>query len=408
MADERLLGTAVFIVLLIFAIIYVYINKNTYLGTSTPKATTSANSQNIVVTNNSGTKIVVYNNQSSTNGTATNGSGKNQTATLPPIYYVPIRISNGAGATLPAGFQEMLVVDSKSYSGHINSNWNNVEFTTIPQGGGEHLPAWVESNASSDSNATVVWVKLPFAITTQNSMTIYMNFMPFAVMSKYGPTGEAPELSQSYGTYDNGAQVFNFYDNFSGTKLNTNLWTNASTFASNPVIVRNGLTIGRSTSKQNNGYNAVLSLQSFSRGVVDFYGTLLDNSTQPHYQDVGLVPASSNNACNLIDIGSFVGPGYNGLQVVDSYCTATYAQGLRFGSPQIYSIFVPSINPTNVTAMVNYSDPITLSFSAITLPQNIGFENQGDVGNLGPIYWIRQRYYPNGAVMPQASFGRLQ
>jgi hypothetical protein len=69
---------------------------------------------------------------------------------------------------------------------------------------------------------------------------------------------------------------------------------------------------------------------------------------------------------------------------------------------------VPSLNPNNVTAMVNYSDPISLSFSAITLPQNIGFENQGSGGNLGPIYWIRQRDYPYGGIMPQASFGRMQ
>ena len=172
--------------------------------------------------------------------------------------------------------------------------------------------------------------------------------------------------------------------------------------------MRNGLTIGESTSKQNSGYNAVLSLRSFGKGIVDFYGTLLDNSTQPHYQDIGLVPASSNNACNLIDVGSFLGPGYSGLQVISNYCTATYAQGLKFGSPQTYSIMVPSLNPTNVTAMVNYSDPVSLSFSAITLPQNIGFENQGTMGNLGPIYWIRQRDYPDGGTMPSASFGNIQ
>ncbi len=405
MADERVMGTAVFIILIALAIVYVYINR---ASPGSPVTTTvQSGSTNTAITNNSGTKIVVYKNQSSTNSTS-NTIVKNSTTTMSAINYVPILIRNSAGTALPAGFQEMLVVDSKNYSGQISSSWNNVEFTTVPQGGGAHVFAWVESNASSSSNATIVWVKLPYAITPHNSITIYMDFMPFAVMSKYGPTGEAPELGRNYGAYDNGGEVFNFYDNFSGTKLNTNLWINSSQFASNPIIVRDGLTIGEATSKQNNGYSAVLSLRSFGMGVVDFYGTLRNNSTQPHYQDVGLVPASSNNACNLIDIGSFVGPGYGGLQVINSYCTATYAQGLRFGSPQTYSIMVPSLNPNNVTAMVNYSDPISLSFSAITLPQNIGFENQGSGGNLGPIYWIRQRDYPYGGIMPQASFGRMQ
>jgi hypothetical protein len=34
-------------------------------------------------------------------------------------------------------------------------------------------------------------------------------------------TGEAPNLSASYGQYDNGKYVFNFYDNFAGNTLDS-------------------------------------------------------------------------------------------------------------------------------------------------------------------------------------------
>src|SRR2546426_2808694 len=36
--------------------------------------------------------------------------------------------------------------------------------------------------------------------------------------------GEALQVSSAYGEYDNGANVFPFYDSFAGTTLDTNLW----------------------------------------------------------------------------------------------------------------------------------------------------------------------------------------
>ena len=406
MADSKYVGILVLVIMICMALAYTFLlNHSPVVGKSS-----SASSNG----NTNGTKVIVYNlvtsiaGQSGPASVSTVSSIPTTTAFGSMVYSVPITIRNGQKSADPAGLQDMIVIPSSEYSSYISKNWSNVEFTTGPEGGGSLIEAWVESNATSSSKATVVWLKLPAAVGAGNATTIYMDFMNFGVLSRDGPTGEAPQLSTVYAEYDNGALVFNFYDNFSGGKLNTKFWSNASAFASNPVIVNDGLTIGQSTSKQNNGYSAVISLQTFGQGVIDFYGTMLDNSSQPHYQDVGLVPASSNNACNLIDVGSFNTPAYNGLQTIDSYCTARYSQGLGFGSPEIYSIYVPSENPSNATATVNYADPITSTFGPLTLPQTIGFENWGVDGNLGPIFWIRQRDYPPGGALPTASFGKLQ
>ena len=413
MASGKVVGILVLIVLIALALVYTF-SFNHQLGIIKSRSSQTTTPSG----NNSGTKIVAYNNTNSSsthssnsitqpsNGIATTTA--QTTTVIRQVYSIPITLRNGADGPTQAGMQTMIIVPSSNYSPYINKNWNNVEFTTGPEGSGSTIEAWVESNATSAAKTTVVWLKLPAVIGENNAMVIYMNFMNFQVMSRLGPTGEAPQLSPIYAEYDNGARVFNFYDNFSGRELNTKLWSNASAFASNPIEVDDGLTIGQSLSKQNNGYSAVLSLDTFGQGVVDFYGTLLDNSTLPHYQDVGLVPASSNNACNLIAIGSFNSPKYNGLQTISSYCNSKYIRGLKFGSPMIYSIYVPSLSPTNVTATVNYADPITSSFTSIILPQTIGFENQGSGGNLGPIYWIRQRDYPPGGVLPTWSFGKLQ
>ncbi len=401
--NSKIIGILVIIIFAAIALAYTYLfNHQPYAIIKTGQ------SGNLTSGGNGGTKVVVYNSVSSNGNEQTTVSSTTTAVINKQIYSVPIVIRNLQISPTPAGLQDMIVVPSSNYSSYIDPNWNNVEFTTAPEGGGSMIEAWVESNATSSSRATVVWVKLPMIIDGHDTTTIYMDFMNFPVLSRDGPTGEAPELSTAYAQYDNGALVFNFYDNFSGRGLNTDLWSNSSAFSSNPVIVNDGLTIGPSTSKQNNGYSAVISLRSFGQGVVEFYGTLLDNSTQPHYQDVGLIPASSSNACNLIAIGSFYGPGYAGLQTIDSYCYAKYSQGLSFGKPEIYSIFVPSLNPTNATATVDYANPVTLSFASLLLPQNIGFENQGTIGNLGPIYWIRQRDYPPGGVLPAFSFGKLQ
>ncbi|MGC8580714.1 MAG: hypothetical protein ACP5MB_11780, partial [bacterium] len=72
------------------------------------------------------------------------------------------------------------------------------------------------------------------------SITIYMGFAPITENLLNGKTvGEAPQLSPTYGQYDDGASVFNFYDNFAGTSLNTNKWSVVGSGGS----VNNGLSI---------------------------------------------------------------------------------------------------------------------------------------------------------------------
>ena len=51
-------------------------------------------------------------------------------------------------------------------------------------------------------------------------------------------TGESPQLSGTYGQYDDGANVFPFYDNFAGNSL-SGKWSNTGS----DVAVNNGMTI---------------------------------------------------------------------------------------------------------------------------------------------------------------------
>ena len=207
------MGIIVIIIFMAVALAYTYLFN--HQSTATVK---SGPNGNVTSGGGGGTKVVVYNSVSSNGNDQTTISSTTTAIINRQIYSVPIVIRNLQTTPTPAGLQDMVVVPSSNYSSYIDPYWNNVEFTTAPEGGGSLIEAWVESNATSSSKATIVWVKLPTAIGEHNTTTIYLDFMNFPVLSRGGPTGEAPELSATYAQYDNGALVFNFYDNFSGRR----------------------------------------------------------------------------------------------------------------------------------------------------------------------------------------------
>ncbi|MGC8479901.1 MAG: hypothetical protein ACP5M9_04565, partial [Candidatus Micrarchaeia archaeon] len=96
----------------------------------------------------------------------------------------------------------------------------------------------------------VVWVNLGSntigAAGGANTLTIYMNFLNSNVPVTGGYTGYAPQLwctngcfQTGYAQYDDGASVFNNYQNFAGTTL----WSGISTISGVTLTQNNGLEI---------------------------------------------------------------------------------------------------------------------------------------------------------------------
>ncbi|HVA82671.1 MAG TPA: DUF2341 domain-containing protein [Candidatus Aquilonibacter sp.] len=158
-----------------------------------------------------------------TNVATTTVTTTTSTTSTTSIHYLAITLTN-SGSTTPASYQQLVVVNSNTYSAYINPQWNNVEFSTGTAGTGTVLNAWVQTNAINTGTYTMVWVKIPAGVAAGSS-TIYMDFMPSNIMSSAGPTGEASELSTSYGQYDNGNTVFAHYDSFIGSSLDGSKWT---------------------------------------------------------------------------------------------------------------------------------------------------------------------------------------
>jgi len=155
------------------------------------------------------------------------------------VAYYAITLTNNQVTATPTNFQQMLTVDWTVYGSNPNSTVTNVEFFTAD---GTILKAWCESNASSDSTSSIVWVNLGAnTIPASGTLTIYIGFLDTGTnnMGNTGTSvwGEYPTATGTYAEYDNGANVFNNYWNFAGTSLSSG-WNTGETVG---ATVNNGL-----------------------------------------------------------------------------------------------------------------------------------------------------------------------
>jgi hypothetical protein len=136
-----------------------------------------------------------------------------------PIGTLVVNITN-PGATATGPFDQLLHVDSAEFANLINSNWSNgAAFYAL---NGTPIYAWIQSNASNTSTHTDLWVRLDsIAPLSEVSVALEFDAKSTFLLSESGTIGESPLLSPSYAEYDNGWRVFNLYDNFSGTSLNS-------------------------------------------------------------------------------------------------------------------------------------------------------------------------------------------
>ncbi len=119
------------------------------------------------------------------------------------VYSIPVTITNSQTSPTSSPFQEMLNVSSSIYSNYAASNLQNVEFF---YSNGSVVTSWLEGYSSTHA---VWWLKLN-SIPASSSITVYMDFGTTAEnFFNNVNDGEAPQLSSSYGEYNNIANVMN-------------------------------------------------------------------------------------------------------------------------------------------------------------------------------------------------------
>jgi hypothetical protein len=368
----------------------------------------------------SSTSITSTSSTSSTSTSTTTSTTTSSTTTS--IQYLAITLSNSQSTPTQPGFQQMITIDSASYSG-INGLWSNVEFTSgnsVNSPDNTILDTWCESGCTGSSTDTVVWVNLgSTTVPSDGNAVIYMNFMPGNIMNttcqaggnpETSPstcaTGEAPQLfgspymQSSYAQYDNGQLVFpSFYDNFAGISIDASKW---SVEPNTNINVANGVTFSASSATCPGG--AINSNSNFSQGTtMDFYGT----------------PASDNG-------NSYSASGF-GYQF-DWGCTGYYGVGQGSGGSPPYVLATSFDGSTNtgysrqsgvwtlgsygtststVYTLFNYGSEYSVSGSSSISPNYISFAEQANGNGPFSMQWVRVRDTPPNGVMPTPSFGAV-
>ena len=312
---------------------------------------------------------------------------------------VPIIIHNSQNSSTGSDFQEELVVNSSRFSQLESLNLQNVEFFYR---NGSIIPSWLESGNTNNSTQTIYWLKLVNGIAANSSVTIYMGFAAKNEnLFNNINTGEAPELSASYGEYDDGANVFLNYWNFNGTSL-PSVWRTLTN--SQPVaVVYYNANISRafemidrpSGSRWVNGISTGYSQGSIGYAFVFYPGVSYwgDDGTS-----FGLYSYNSSpQLLNPSGPGTFpiqMGVGYNGKTVSSIY-------GSNFTSVNSSSVSLSTQNTIFVS-----SDTWGVGGGS-TVSVNNGLILSVSTGAYGQIStetnFIAIAFFPPNGVMPTAT-----
>ena len=158
------------------------------------------------------------NNQASLTGTLYGTEGTTYySAPSNIVYGVPVTLTNSASSATPNPYNQIVTVDSNTYSGYESSDLSNVEWFT----GTTVIPSWIESGASNTATSTIYYLRVPLSVGASSTATIYLGFTSTStnLFSPTGNEGVYPTFTSTYAQYDNGAVVFPYYWNFAGTTL---------------------------------------------------------------------------------------------------------------------------------------------------------------------------------------------
>ncbi len=317
---------------------------------------------------------------------------------------LPITITNSQTSSTPNPFQQKITWNPSTYSSYEASDLGNIRFYS-DSSCNTPLYAWLESCTPSLSNtatSATAWVRLTSPISSGGgTLTIYMAFLPTSTTYDGNYWGDSPNLSTTYGQYDNGANVFNFYDDFKGTSLNAK-WTQILGSSGASITVNNGLTV-TTTSTASNAYGFVISATQTYPQVAETYTSTGDSI-------LGVATTTSLNG--------FVAP-YTGYSM-DWYAGTDYiTYEASTGSGTGLTTITQATFPTGIWQVTwiaqasqyfmdgaGHTYSSTYNGAAIANYRIYIGQSNGVVAS-SVFRWGRTRAYPPSNVMPTVNIGSM-
>ena len=332
------------------------------------------------------------------------------------LYYLPITITNNQSIATSTPFQQMISINSLVYKNYESGNLNNIEFfysnSTL-------VPSWLEGNSSYNLNPgtsnistnTIYWLKLN-NITANSNVIVYMGFANHSTnLFSSSITGEAPTLSSTYGSYDNGGSIFNYYQSFGSLSSFPSPWqltpgSGSGSFTTKYYeIGANTSAGGINTSSQYNTTKSLfeayltiplttgINISGFGAGNKYFVSTSHSGSRD----DIGDTTSGSGMAYT-----SVMSTVSGSLQLYTNLHPAVGSTTYN-GIPTVYGIgYNSNYNTTyfyeNYNNVFKYAKAPSHPDLSLTVVSNITGED---------LYWFRMRYMPPNEVMPNVTLGTL-
>jgi len=336
----------------------------------------------------------------------------NSHATSISIYQIPVTIYNYQNISTPSPFQEMVQLSESmikgSYGINLVFNGNTANFEFVYRNG-QVVPAWIEGN---NSGTLLIFLKI-VGILAHSSITIYLDIFPVTMnllsdSGSYG-IGENPELSKTYGLYDDGSSVFDFYDNFKGSSLNGNNWVYGGTGS---IKVDNYVNI---TSTEyayiisNEGFNPENTICDLMVVQADYSGIYLEGNGQVYngWAVASMTGGSRNNSVGYFAIVNnpyiyyYYGSYANVINDFDASQSRPY-----FGLGLVFSESWQSVNKEMYANSYTLYSNQTVNY--VPFPSSvyygIGIYSLGGSSYIN-VSWIDVRAYPPYDIMPSVSFG---
>ncbi len=350
----------------------------------------------------------------SSSGDANYSSIVDDPVTVPAniVDYVPITFTNSQSAGVQNNFQLGLSVNSLAYKSYESSTLNNIEFFYA---NGTLAPSWLEGNVLNNrqttnlytSTNTFYWLSVPANfLPASGSNTVYMGFATTSFNLFDGiTTGEAPQLASTYAQYDNGRNIFLYYN---VNPASTTGWTLHGTagLAAAPAGSNFGAANAFYANSANGDYmyttveglsaNEIISFDVYTNGLGNLFFLTSSSGTGQMGRLDGRGGTDYSGLANTASWTSWSAPssgfsaGYNTWYKYDIVIAGTTASAHIGGNTLSIATYGTLTNSQGITDNGNY----------------LGLIGDG-LGSTHITYWdgMIVRYYPPGGVMPSASFG---
>ena len=308
---------------------------------------------------------------------------------------VSVTLTNSQSSPTGASFQQMVNVSS-AYFTNMSSDGGNIRF----KHNSTELHSWLESLNGTQAK---FWVLLPYGIPANSYIKINMTFLPKTDEFDGTYAGEAPQLSASYGQYDNGASVFSaLYQNFAGTSTPSG-WICGGCSINNGVQANFGSYI-----------NSVATYGLNASQILDEYVIMPSPATTAtSWEWLGYItniigPSNiGNHAAFSLSYASSptCSQNYGVLSVAQGSSSSVVCTAFPYSAAGIASIYWPS--SSTASAFYAYSSLNTSNTNIPAIKINIGLANNQGAGvanNNAVVYYFRIRAYPPSGNMPSQTF----